>query len=191
VRKQAAVIREQALHMDALLDDLNLSFRLRAEALPLTRQRLDLVELVRDATVELANDPRAEGREIAFDAPAGPVLAAVDPPWFGRALRNLLVNAAAHNPAGTHVRVAVAREGSEAVVTVADDGTGMDASTLARLFDRYYRGTSTATDVEGTGLGMAIARQLVEAHGGHIEVESAPARGTTVRIRLKAAQAAA
>jgi signal transduction histidine kinase len=183
VRLQASVIRGQALHMDTLLDDLNLSFRLRAEALPLSPQGVDLVELVREATVELANDPRADGRDVSFDAAAGPVEAHVDAGWFRRALRNLLVNAVAHNPEGTHVRVAVEREGAEAVVTVADDGRGMDPETVTRLFDRYYRGTATAED-EGTGLGMAISRQLVEAHGGRIDVESAPGEGTTMRVRL-------
>ena len=91
--------------MDAMLDDLNLTFRLRADALPLSRERVDLVELAREAAVELANDPRAAGREVAFeDAPAA-VEADVDPQWFRRALRNLLVNAALHNPDGTTVRV--------------------------------------------------------------------------------------
>lgn len=188
VRRQAALIRGQAEHMDSLLDDLNLTFRLSADALPLVPGRVDLVELAREAAVELANDPRASGREIVFEEPAGTgeIAADVDPQWFRRALGNLLVNAAVHNDEGTTVRVTVAREGAEAVVAITDDGRGMDAETMSRLFDRYYRGGATGDRAEGSGLGMAIARQLVEANGGRIEVESSAGAGTMVRVTVPA-----
>ncbi|PKQ38209.1 MAG: hypothetical protein CVT59_02995 [Actinobacteria bacterium HGW-Actinobacteria-1] len=186
VRRQADVIARQADHMDALLDDLNLSFRLRADALPLAFERVDLVELVREMAVELANDPRAAGREVLFAEPAGggALSAEVDPSMLRRSVMNLLVNAAVHNPAGTTVTVTLGREGSDALIEVADDGIGMTAETRERLFDRYFRGTSTSDDAEGTGLGMAIARQIVVAHGGTIEVSSEPDAGTRVLVRV-------
>ncbi len=187
VRTHAAVIQGQSAHMLRLLDDLQLTFRLRADALPLTPQRIDAVEFVREAVVDLANDPRAEGREVVFEAPedGGEVFVEVDPAWFRRALGNLMVNAAVHNEPGTTVRVSVARLSDEAAIEVADDGRGMDAETMSRLFDRYYRGTATSEAAEGSGLGMAIARQLIEANGGTISVESEVGAGTTVRVTLR------
>ncbi|MHB8925500.1 MAG: sensor histidine kinase [Coriobacteriia bacterium] len=186
IRRQAGVIAMQAGHMDALLDDLNLSFRLHADALPLDRRATDLVELVREAAVGLANDPRAAEAKVVFDEPSGigPITLDVDAVMLRRALSNLLVNAAVHNPQGTTVRIAVTRGGADIRITIADDGVGMDDATRMRLFDRYFRGTSTRVGADGTGLGMAISRQIVQAHGGDIAVESAPDRGTTVVVHL-------
>lgn len=188
VRRQSEVIATQAGHMDALLDDLNLSFRLRSAALPLERVAVDAVELVREAAVALANDPRAEGREVVFEEPpgCGPMTIQADPVMLRRALTNLLVNAAVHNPSGTTITVSIAREAEHAAITIADDGVGMDAEVRRNLFDRYYRGTSTHAGVEGTGLGMAIARQIVEAHGGDIAIHSSPGEGTAATLRLPA-----
>jgi len=188
VRRQAAIIAEQAEHLQELIDDLMLTFRLNAEALPLSRARVDLIELVRDAAVDLANDPRSHGREVVFEEPpgVGAMDVDVDPMLFRRAVSNLLTNAVVHNPDGTTVRIHVTRDSGSASVSIADDGTGMDAATLDRLFDRYYRGTSTESLSDGTGLGMAIARQIVEAYGGSIEATSAVGTGTTVTLRIPA-----
>ncbi|KAF0207166.1 MAG: hypothetical protein FD171_1929 [Actinobacteria bacterium] len=186
VRRQAQVIARQAGHMDALLDDLNLSFRLSADALPLKCERADLVELIRDMAVELANDPRAAGHGVVFVEPPGEgvINADVDPVMLRRSIMNLLVNAAVHNPTGATIEVALVRNSSSATIRVSDNGVGMDGDTRARLFDRYFRGTATGVDVEGTGLGMAIARQVIEAHAGAIDVTSEPGSGTTVRVRI-------
>lgn len=189
VRRQAAVIANQAGHMDELLDDLNLSFRLRADSLALSCSPLDLIELAREAAVALANDPRAARTQVLFDEPlgSGAITVSADSALLRRALANLLVNAAVHNPDGTTVHVTAAHEGPWALVRVTDDGVGMDDATRERLFDRYFRGTSTRVDADGTGLGMAITRQIVVAHGGAIDVASAPGHGTTVQITLPAA----
>ncbi len=187
VREHARTIGRQAENMERLIDDLGLTFRLRAEALPLRPEPLDLTALAREAAVALANDPRAEGRDVAFEdsaAGGGPLTVVADPAYLARALGNLLGNAAVHNPAGTTVTVRTLREPGFARVEVSDDGVGMDEATRDRLFDRYYRGTASGADASGTGLGMAIARQLVEAQGGTIAVTSAPGAGTTISVRL-------
>ena len=189
IRGYADVIQDQSAHMLGLLDDLQLTFRLRADALPLAKRRVDAVELLREAVVDLVNDPRSEGRHVVFDEPSGEgeIALEVDAAWFRRALGNLLVNAAVHNPADTTIRASVSRSGDIVTFEVADDGRGMDAETALRLFDRYYRGTSTDEATEGTGLGMAIARQLIEANSGTIEVESAEGQGTRIRVHVAAA----
>lgn len=188
VRRQAAIIARHATHIDALIDDLTLTFRLDADALPLSRSCVDLIELARDAAIDLANDPRAAAHTLVFEEPPGMgrLNAEADPALLKRALGNLLTNAAVHNPPGTHIRLSVVRETDRARIIVADDGIGMDAATLGHLFDRYYRGTSTECGSDGSGLGMAIARQIIETHGGTIEAASVPGAGTTITVTLPA-----
>lgn len=184
IRGYGRIISEQSDNMERLIEDLALTFRLKTDALPLALVATDLVELTREAAIALANDPRSAGHSVVFDVDASVprVIADVDPAWFSRALSNLLVNAVIHNPDGTTVTVSVCRQDDLACVDVRDDGVGMDAETQARLFDRYYRGTASSSDASGTGLGMAIARQLVEANGGTVGVASTPGVGTVMRV---------
>ena len=104
-------------------------------------------------------------------------------------LRQLIVilvdNALRYTPAGGMVEVEVARSADMATVTVRDTGIGIDEDALTRVFDRFYRADEARNrDSGGAGLGLAIARQLVEEHGGRITVESAPGRGSTFTVRL-------
>ena len=100
-----------------------------------------------------------------------------------RAFSNLLVNSIVHNPPGTKITVQLA-EGQMAEIQIADNGSGMDEEDTKHLFDRYYRGTSTDTHVGGTGLGMAIVKQIITAQGGSVQVESEPGKGTVFLVRL-------
>ena len=92
---------------------------------------------------------------------------------------NFLYNALIHNDESVHVAVRV--EGD--VVTIVDDGHGIAESELPYIFERYYRGTNT-DDARGSGLGMAISRDIIEAHGGKVEVDSTPGYGTVIRIQF-------
>ena len=112
-------------------------------------------------------------------APAGPT--AVDAKVLARAVVNLIENALQAMPQGGRLRVGVRGEDGEVVLSVSDTGPGLDPKVRARLFTPYF-----STKSSGTGLGLAIARRAVEAHGGHIEVASAPGRGTTFTIHLPA-----
>ena len=101
---------------------------------------------------------------------------------IGQVIMNMLVNAAHAIPeTGGTVAVATATEGDHAVVTIRDDGCGMDAGTAARIFDPFF---TTKAVGAGTGLGLSVSHGIVEEHGGRIEVASAPGRGTTFRILL-------
>jgi len=105
---------------------------------------------------------------------------------LAQVLGNLLDNALRHTPAGGHVTLAAARAGSQVVFTVADDGEGIDAWHLPHIFERFYRADS-ARDRQrgGSGIGLAIAKALTEAHGGHINVASnGPGQGTTFTVTV-------
>jgi two-component system OmpR family sensor kinase len=98
---------------------------------------------------------------------------------------NLFANVRAHTPPDAPLRVAVERNGTNAVLTVADSGPGMDAETLEHAFERFYRADpSRARASGGAGLGLAIVAAVVDAHGGTVAIESEPGAGTTFRVNL-------
>lgn len=174
-------IREKADYMNGLIEDLNLTYRLKNHALSMVKEPVPVVEAIRRITADLVNEPDAAGHDIGFEAREEKIVAMVDPKWFSRIIINILTNAIRHTPKGTAVRVEVSLAAPDSfVVRIADNGPGMDEKTLANLFERYYRGGHTEEDTSGTGLGMAIAKQLVIAHGGQIDVKSQPGKGTEV-----------
>jgi signal transduction histidine kinase len=184
IRRYAGVIRDKAHYMEQLIADLNLTFRLKNEALPLQLAEHDLVEVVRQTVIDVMNDPCSEAYALSFQPFVDRVMVRLDKEWFQRALHNLLANAVTHNPPGTEVKVSVQSETDRMVIVVEDDGQGMDQETQGMLFERYYRGTNTAKHSQGTGLGMAIAKQLIEAHGGEIHISSQVGRGTKISVCL-------
>ena len=101
---------------------------------------------------------------------------------------NLLNNARTHTPPGTAIRLAVARNGHNAEVTVADNGPGIPAADQEHIFERFWRAdASRRRDTGGTGLGLAIVQSLVRAHGGSVALTSAPGAGTRFVISLPVA----
>lgn len=190
VQQFAATIQDKSTHMEQLLEDLSLTFRLKNDALPLHIRPVNVAELIRRAAIDLVNDPQSQNRNIELIVPDQEVKYPLDPSWFKRAIDNLIANAVIHNPPGTRIRLHLSTYGEEKGIRfpgllfqVEDDGHGMDEQTVAQLFDRYYRGTSTGSE-KGTGLGMAIAQQLVSAHGGKISVSSQLHVGTRIEVRL-------
>jgi len=168
--------------MGVLLDDLLLLARLDAAEVetPLRLEDADLAELVRQA----ADAFRASHPDHPLSVTAGPdpVELRLDALRIRQVLDNLLTNAAVHTPAGTEVTVEVSVEGAvaagAAVVRVTDSGPGIPDADQELIFDRFFRIDKARTrDRGGSGLGLAVARSLVRAHGGTIDVQSHP--GTT------------
>ncbi|WP_066307609.1 sensor histidine kinase KdpD [Bacillus sp. FJAT-29814] len=184
-REFAGIISEKSTYMMNLLEDLTLTYRLKNQALPIAKERIDLNEFIRRMVIHFINDPTNNEQEFLFQPENRPVFASVDPKWFQRIMDNVLANAVKYNPPGTTITVSVSSiEQHLIVITIEDDGIGMDNDTLNKLFHRYYRGTNTSDSGSGTGLGMAITKQLVLLHGGSISVKSVPQKGTTVRMIL-------
>ncbi|QKG83355.1 HAMP domain-containing histidine kinase [Kroppenstedtia pulmonis] len=191
VRQFAKVVQDKSAYMERMLNDLSLTYRLKNESLPLHLTSCNLTELLRRSAIDVANDPIFSQQNITFQGPESKVVYPLDPHWFKRAVDNLVINAAQHNPAGTTIQVCLRERMSETphtsaglVIDIIDNGKGMDQESLEHLFDRYYRGTDTDRKEEGSGLGMIIAKQLIEAHGGRIEIHSQSGEGTTVSIFL-------
>lgn len=115
--------------------------------------------------------------------------AAADPARFDQVLRNLIENAIEHTPAGGTVTVSSHADGPEVVVEVADTGEGVPPEHLPFVFERFYRADPSRTRATGgAGLGLAIVRQIVEAHGGSVTAANRPGGGATFVIRLPVAE---
>jgi signal transduction histidine kinase len=174
----------EAMLLNRLVDDLQELFLAEAGHLKLERQPVALADIV-DRAVEAVR-PRAEAEEIRLqvDLPED-LLVGVDPQRIGQVLRNLLENALLHTLPGGEIAVAARTEGQWVEVSVRDTGSGIAAEDLPYVFERFYRADkSRSRATGGAGLGLAIARQLVEAHGGRIWVESTQGEGTTFTFAL-------
>lgn len=176
-------IEQKANHMEDLIGDLNLSFRLDEQQPPLKWEQIDVVEFVRRIVADVTNDPRAVGYNLFLETDESHIETLLDVKLLQRALHNLLFNAILHNPAGTNVTIQILLN-THLYIVITDDGIGMDEVAMDQLFNKYYRGTSTDILSEGTGLGMAIAKQLVLAHGGDIKVTSRVNQGTSISVKL-------
>jgi signal transduction histidine kinase len=171
--------------LGALIDDLFLLARIESGNLDLERVPLDLSELVDEAVEALTPAAAARAVRIERDAPER-VRVAGNPTALGRVVRNLLDNAIQHAPAGSRVRVVVDGDEMRPRVEVTDEGPGFPDDFSARAFDRFTRADeSRARSTGGAGLGLAIARGLVEAHGGRIWIGAPP--GGRVTFDLPAA----
>jgi two-component system OmpR family sensor kinase len=175
-------VESASVRMSALVDDMLLLARLDAHDSPLDLSDVDVTQVV----VEAVSDAHVAGAEHTWklDVPADPVVVTGDALRLHQVIANLLTNARTHTPPGTSVVVAVRRERTRCVVTVTDDGQGIDPSLQGRLFQRFARGDSSRSREAGsTGLGLAIVDAVVAAHNGAVEVESAPGR-TQFRVTL-------
>ena len=134
--------------------------------------------------------PRAEERSIRLDAICPESLVAdVNPPLLEQAVINLVDNAIKYSDPGRVVRITAHSEGTELVIRVVDEGTGVDVEHLPRLFERFYRvDKARSRKLGGTGLGLSIVKHIVQAHGGGVTVESTPGVGSTFTVRLPAAR---
>lgn len=144
------------------------------------------------ARVVQSLDVFAEQRGVAVSTTTAPDAAALraDPVLFGRIVRNLLENALRHTPFGGHVWVTLERADDLARLTIADDGMGIRAADLPRVFQPFWTRAGTQAAGVRRGLGLASVRQVVERHGGSVRVESAgPGRGTTFVVLMPCADA--
>jgi PAS domain S-box-containing protein len=182
---QLSIIRRAASHMADLLENLLDVTRLESGLLSLKRRSVHPSSLLEDA-IELAR-PRAVAKLIRLETDVRGELddIAVDSSRILQVLSNLIGNAIAHTGAGGVIRVSVESTAEGVCFEVADSGAGISKKHLPHVFDRFWQARRSTR--EGAGLGLAIAKGIVEAHGGRIQVASALGRGSVFRFVLPAA----
>jgi signal transduction histidine kinase len=173
---------EEMRVMARLLDDLQTLSTAEAGALRLHREHVEPAALLEDAAAAFRPSAQAAGVSLELRVAPGLPGLEVDAVRISEVLANLLSNAVRHTPAGGSIVISAAPEqgGGAVAFAVADAGTGIPAELLPHIFDRFVK----APHSRGAGLGLAIAKSLVEAHGGEISAESRPGQGTTLRFTL-------
>lgn len=192
MRGQADIIASEAAQLGRLVDDLIQVACLEAGQLDVRLQRVACADWLREAVERLR--PVAMGRHVELELVLDPGLMGqqveADPDRLDQVLSNLVDNAVRHAPRGSRVTVRAERRGERVFVAVSDRGPGIDPDDLPRIFDPFYRGRNAARS-RGAGLGLAIVRALVAAHGGEVGVDSRPGCGATfwftLPLRLPAA----
>jgi heavy metal sensor kinase len=182
-RETVGVCLDAAQQMRRLTQSLLELARYDAGQESLDRCRFDLAEQTR-ACIELVR-PLARERGIHIHADLAPAEALGDADRLSRVITNLLTNAIDYNHDRGEVRVATRVEPGAAVVTVSDGGRGISADDLPHVFERFYRADRSRARAQGhSGLGLAISKAIVDAHGGSLEISSQPGAGTVVVVKL-------
>jgi two-component system, OmpR family, sensor histidine kinase BaeS len=185
-------VRRQVDRLERLVADLALLHDLEAGQLPVVLENVDLAALAAASVAAMQARFDEKGVALSVDAPSDPVEVVADPVRFGQVLENLLVNALRHTPSAGRVRVLVRPEGPVARLEVCDTGPGVPAAQREAVFRRFFRGDPArgVSGGEGTGVGLTIARALVERHGGTIGVREAEGGGAAFFVTLPAGRGA-
>ncbi|KAA1039281.1 HAMP domain-containing histidine kinase [Macrococcus equipercicus] len=171
----AEIIEDKALYIDTLIKDLNMTYELKSDVLEFNKEATPIVPYI-NQFVDNYNQPNLRYVN-QTDA-----VVLIDRERMKRVLLNIISNAFVHND-NVDVWLNTTAVDDALVITIADNGSGINKEELPYIFNHYYRGTNTTADTNGSGLGLAVAQQIVRSHNGRIEVESSVA-GTQFRIYL-------
>lgn len=183
MQEYTEIIYSKSKYIRELVDELNLSTRLKNNALSLNKQNTNLVALLRNVVIDILNDSRYENRNIEFNSNIDVIEKEVDVMLLKRALTNLIFNAVVHNNESVQVKVEI-KKIDKINISIKDNGNGINTKDLKHIFDRYYRGTNTGEVHKGSGLGMAISKEIINNHGGEIQINSKLGCGTEILITL-------
>jgi signal transduction histidine kinase len=183
VERARRTLERQVTQVMRLLDDLLEFIQGRRSRLDLRRVRLDLREAVEAAVDAIRPSADTNGQRLAVVIPAFPLWVDADPQRIQQILLNLLSNALKHTPRGKHIWVQAEQSGTRVVLTVTDDGDGIRASELHRIFEMFHQGAGDCP--EGFGIGLCVVKQLAELQGGTVQAFSqGPGRGTRFVVEL-------
>jgi signal transduction histidine kinase len=186
-RRYLEIVDSQARRLSALLDDFLDVQRMEEGRLQLADEFVDIVPVLREQ-IELFT-ALSERHRLHLKLAERPLSVRGDADRLAQVVGNLLSNAIKYSPDGGDVEVVGDRVDGAVRVTVRDEGVGIPDDQQRRIFTKFYRGDAAASGITGTGLGLAFARAVVEAHGGHIDFRSAEGEGSTFWIDLPAAEA--
>ena len=192
VKPDAAIIRslnEEAMLLSRLVDDLQELSLAESGELKLLCQAEDIAQLIKQTVGAVQAEAETRGVSVSIDLPDTLPPVNVDSQRLNQVLHNLLENAVAHTGKGGTITVTATRQGDHVQVSVSDTGEGIPVEDLPNIFERFYRvDKSRARATGGSGLGLTIAKRLVEAHDGNIEAQSEPGRGSRFSFTVPIAE---
>jgi signal transduction histidine kinase len=192
IKPDAKTVRsldEEAILLSRLVDDLQDLALAEAGELKLVCQTEDVSELIGQTVAAMQAQTTAKGLLVSIDLPDRLPPVNIDYQRISQVLRNLLENAAAHTAKGGSITVTARQQGNWVEISVADTGEGIPAEDLPNIFERFYRVDKSRTRATGgSGLGLTIAKRLVEAHGGKIEVQSELGKGSRFSFTIPVAE---
>lgn len=180
------VINEESDRLDRLVGEAAEMSQLDAGAVELALRPQPILEAI--AAAVDTNQKSLARHEVKLDAPDNLPLVRMDLRRVQEIISQLLDNAAKYSPPGTRITITAEEQGNKMVVSVADQGPGIEAVDQSMVFDKFYRGISKRQTVQGTGMGLAIAKAIVEAHGGTISLTTQPGRGSVFSFTLPLAR---
>jgi signal transduction histidine kinase len=181
-RRVLAIVGDQIARLDRMIGDLLDAARIETGQLEVRMENRDVRDLVREVAALFGN--ASSRHTLVLRVPDQPILARVDPMRLEQVLGNLISNAIKYSPAGGTVDLVLECAPGEVRLSVTDHGLGITEDEQRHLFEPFHRAGGSHQGIPGAGLGLYVARRIVEAHGGRIEVESAPGIGSTFRIHL-------
>lgn len=184
-RHQIDVLRDQAGHMQRLLEDLISMARLdRADTGAFNFRWVNLNDPIRDAIKEHQNLALRKSQSLTFDPASTLPRMLIDEREFKLAIKHIILNGLSYTGEGGTVAVETSADVMHVIIRVRDTGMGIEPAHMPHIFDHFYRGDEARGDDGGTGVGLTIAKKIVEAHGGTIRVESQPDQGSIFSIFL-------
>lgn len=183
VKRYGKIIRDKTKYIEELINDLSLIYKFKNKVVPLNFKKENIVDVVREIVIDILNSPTYSDSNINIDYSSEEIYINCDKIYIRRALNNFIFNALVHNPKGTEINIEInSNEKSEVFIEIKDNGNGIKEEELNHLFDRYYRASNTGESHKGSGLGMAIGKEIIDMHGGEIKVFSKISEGTSIRI---------
>lgn len=177
-------IQVEVRHLQRLVDDLRTLSQAEARELRLNREPVSVAQLLDVMVQSYRPLTIKQGITLNAETEKGLPELNVDPDRLAQVLGNTITNSLRYTAPPGAISLRASRNADHVILTVSDTGTGIAPEALPHVFDRFYRGDSARTDADESGLGLAIAKSIVEAHGGEISAVSTPGKGTTITIAL-------
>ena len=171
------IIHEETDRLNGLSEEVMAMARIEAGKLHLEKRAVEVSDLISGALAELAGE--LKGRKVTASVPDSLPAAEADPEFAEQVVKQFVENAVKYSPENSPVEISAAVQGEKIVIGVTDHGPGLDENERALVFDKFFRARQHRFSTKGTGMGLAIAKGIVEAHGERIWVESEPGRGST------------
>ena len=184
-RNYSSIIYDKTLYIEELINDLNFSYKIKNGNIVLKLEKVNLTELIRNLISELLLNPSFKGKNIIVKSMNEDIFVMADIKLMKRALSNLIVNFLIYNEKNAKIILEILKDNNFVNVVLKDNGRGMSKREVENIFNEYFRGTNTTTNPNGSGLGMAIANEVIKLHNGKCLVTSKEGVGTTLKITLK------